>query len=84
MALAGDLGADAVELGPALDLIDDIALAPVRQRLGEVADRADEDELSDTVRALYRESRSRRLQEAAAAAVVATDGLAVRVMAGGR
>ena len=33
------------------------------------------DELSDTVRALYRESRSRRIDEAAAAAAVAVDGL---------
>ena len=84
VALAGGMGADAVDLDPALAQIHAIALEPVRQRLAEVADSTDDpDELSDTVRALYRESRSRRLPEAAAAAVVATDGLAIRATAGG-
>ncbi len=84
VALAGGMGADAVDLGPAFAQIHSIALDPVRQRLAEVADSTDDpDELSDTVRALYRESRSRRLPEAAAAAVVATDGLAIRATADG-
>lgn len=49
-----------------------VALDPVRSRLLEVAEHTDDaDELSDTVRGLYRESRSRRLPMAAAAAVSA-------------
>ena len=49
-----------------------VALDPVSSRLLEVAEHtAEADELSDTVRGLYRESRSRRLPMAAAAAVSA-------------
>ncbi|NIR36653.1 MAG: hypothetical protein GWN79_08505, partial [Actinobacteria bacterium] len=71
-------GPKRLSLRAALGQIHAIALEPVRQRLREVAERVDDpDELSDTVRALYRESRSRRLPEAAAAAVVAVDGLVV-------
>lgn len=84
VAFAGHLGADAVDLDAALAQIHTIALDPVRQRLREAADDTDDaDELSDTVRALYRESRSRRIPEAAAAAVVAADGLAIRASAEG-
>jgi hypothetical protein len=64
--------------------IETIALEPVRQRLADVAERVDDaDELSDTVRALYRESRSRRLPQAAAAAAVAVDGLVAIARADG-
>ncbi len=77
--LAAKLGASlSLDLEVALSQIRVIALDPVRERLVDVADRSDdEDELSDTVRALYRESRSRRIPEAAAAAVVATEGSAM-------
>jgi hypothetical protein len=75
--LASELGGSKrLGLADAYAQIDAIALEPVRQRLSEVAERVeDADELSDTVRAVYRESRSRRLDEAAAAAAVAVDGL---------
>jgi hypothetical protein len=75
--LAADLGGSKrLGLADAFGQIETIALEPVRRRLGEVAERVDDvDELSDTVRALYRESRSRRIDEAAAAAAVAVDGL---------
>ncbi len=75
--LAASLGGSRrVALSVAFTHIDSIALEPVRQRLADVAERVDDpDELSDTVRALYRESRSRRVPEAAAAASVAIDGL---------
>ena len=54
-----------------------VALDPVRSRLLEVAEHTDDaDALSDTVRGLYRESRSRRLPMAAAAAVSAMIGRA--------
>ncbi len=77
--LAATLGASlSLDLEVALSQIRVIALDPVRERLVDVADRSDdEDELSDTVRALYRESRSRRIPEAAAAAIVATEGSAM-------
>jgi cell division septum initiation protein DivIVA len=83
--LASELGGSKrMRLGAAYAQIDAIALEPVRQRLSDVAERVDDaDELSDTVRALYRESRSRRLDEAAAAAVVAVDGLVAIANAGG-
>lgn len=68
-------GSKRIKLTSAFDQIDAIALEPVRQRLTEVAERGDDpEELSDTVRALYRESRSRRIGEAANAAAVAVDG----------
>ena len=75
--LAAELGGSKrLNLTDALEQIDAIALEPVRQRLRDVAARVDDaDELSDTVRALYRESRNRRIDEAAAAAAVAVDGL---------
>ncbi|MFT5203231.1 MAG: hypothetical protein ACI9C1_002628, partial [Candidatus Aldehydirespiratoraceae bacterium] len=77
-------GSKRLNLRSAIDQIDAIALEPVRQRLTEVADRVDDpDELSDTVRALYRESRSRRIDEAAAAAAVAVDGLVAVALAKG-
>jgi cell division septum initiation protein DivIVA len=45
-------------------------LEPVRSRLAEALEETDDpDELSTTVRAVYRECRSRRVDEAAAAAV---------------
>ncbi|MEM8706323.1 MAG: hypothetical protein AAGE98_07695 [Actinomycetota bacterium] len=73
-ALGGD--ASAREVGHAQ--IRSIALDPVRNRLLEVADRSDDaDELSDTVRGLYRESRSRRIPMAASAAVAAVLGAVV-------
>ncbi len=83
--LASELGGSKrIGLGPALAQIRAIALDPMRQRLADVADRlVDPDELSDTVRALYRESRGRRIPEAAAAAAVAVDGLVVVALADG-
>ena len=55
-----------------------IGLDPVRQRLLEVVERSDDaDALSDTVRGLYRESRSRRIPLAAEAAVSAVAGALV-------
>ena len=84
--LASDLGANKkLDVKPALRQIHEIALEPVRQRLADVAERVeDADELSDTVRALYRESRSRRIPEAAAAATIAVDGLVVLATAAGQ
>ncbi|MDG2028474.1 MAG: hypothetical protein P8J50_15310 [Acidimicrobiales bacterium] len=71
-------GSKRSRLAAAFGQIDALALAPVRQRLREVAEHVDDaDELSDTVRALYRESRDRRLVDAAAAAAVAVDGMVV-------
>lgn len=77
--LAATMGASlSLELDVALSQIRVIALDPVRQRLLDVVERSDdEDELSDTIRALYRESRSRRVPEASAAAVIATEGSVV-------
>ncbi|MCQ3807595.1 MAG: hypothetical protein OXB92_14520 [Acidimicrobiaceae bacterium] len=69
-------GAADLDLAPALANIHVIALDPVRRRLADIAEQLDsEEELSDAVRALYREARSRHMNEAAAAASVAVDGL---------
>jgi cell division septum initiation protein DivIVA len=83
--LAADLGGSKrLGLAPALAQIRAIALEPMRQRLADVAARIeDPDELSDTVRALYRESRGRRIPDAAAAAAVAVDGLVMVARADG-
>ena len=52
-----------------------VALAPVRRRLREVVETSDDPgDLTDTVRGLYRESRSRRLPAAVAAAVASVRG----------
>ncbi len=69
-------GPTELDLTPALANIHVIALEPVRRRLADIAEQFDgEDELSDAVRALYREARSRHLNDAASAASVAVDGL---------
>ena len=69
-------GPTELDLTPALANIHVIALEPVRRRLANIAEQFDgEDELSDAVRALYREARSRHLNDAASAASVAVDGL---------
>jgi hypothetical protein len=69
------LGGDASTRQEGYEQVRSVALDPVRSRLLEVAERTDDaDELSDTVRGLYRESRSRRLPMAAAAAVSAVIG----------
>ena len=72
-------GPKRLNLRPALTQLHVIALEPVRQRLAEAAQRVDDDadELSEIVRALYRESRTRRISEAAAAAALAVAGLVV-------
>ncbi len=69
------VGGDAGSRQAGYEQLRTVALDPVRSRLLEVAERTDDaDELSDTVRGLYRESRSRRLPMAAAAAVSAVIG----------
>ena len=69
-------GTSDLDLTAALANIHVIALEPVRRRLADIAKQFDgEEELSDAVRALYREARSRHLNEAALAASVAVDGL---------
>ena len=69
-------GSPELDLTPALANIHVIALEPVRRRLADIAQQFDgEQELSDAVRALYREARSRHLNDAASAASVAVDGL---------
>lgn len=72
-ALGGTGDVSTLEVG--FEQIRAVALAPVRQRLLEVAEASDDaDELSDSVRGLYRESRSRRLPSAINAAVAAVRG----------
>ncbi len=72
-ALGGTGDVSTLEVG--FEQIRAVALAPVRQRLLEVAEASDDaDELSDSVRGLYRESRSRRLPSAIDAAVAAVRG----------
>jgi len=72
-----------VDLTAALHQTHVIALEPVRHRLADFVKRSDEGdppdagEMTDAVRALYRESRSRRVPEAVAAAVVAVDAAIV-------
>ena len=69
------VGGDAGTRQAGYEQLRSVALDPVRSRLLEVAEHTDDaDELSDTVRGLYRESRSRRLPMAAAAAVSAVIG----------
>ena len=69
-------GSPELDLTPALANIHVIALEPVRRRLADIAEQFDgEQELSDAVRALYREARSRHLNDAASAASVAVDAL---------
>ena len=69
------VGGDAGSRQAGYEQLRTVALDPVRSRLLEAAERTDDaDELSDTVRGLYRESRSRRLPMAAAAAVSAVIG----------
>ncbi len=69
------VGGDASTRQAGYEQLRSVALDPVRSRLLEVAEHTDDaDELSDTVRGLYRESRSRRLPMAAAAAVSAVIG----------
>lgn len=81
-ALGGTPDAATLEVG--FEQIRAVALEPVRQRLLEVAETSDDaDELSDTVRGLYRESRSRRLPSAVAAAASAVRGaVAISVASG--
>ncbi len=72
-ALGGTGAVSTLEVG--FEQIRAVALAPVRRRLLEVAEASDDaDELSDSVRGLYRESRSRRLPSAIDAAVAAVRG----------
>jgi len=69
-------GTSDLDLAPALANIHEIALEPVRRRLADIVERFDsEEELSNAVRGLYRETRSRNLNEAASAASVAVEGL---------
>lgn len=69
-------GTSDLDLAPALANIHVIALQPVRRRLADIAGKFDsEEDLTDAVRALYREARSRHLNEAASAASVAVEGL---------
>ncbi|MBT5578922.1 MAG: hypothetical protein HOH36_16880 [Acidimicrobiaceae bacterium] len=86
LGLAAELDAPiGVDLDAALDVMASIVIEPVHQRLREVADVTDDpDELSDTVRGLYRESRSRRVPEAADAVVSAAHGLIVIAVAAGQ
>lgn len=69
-------GTSELDLTAALANIDVIALEPVRRRLSDIAQQIeDEEELTDAVRALYREVRSKHITDAASAALVAVDGL---------
>ena len=69
-------GPSELDLTPALANIHVLALDPVRRRLADISQQFDgEEELSDAVRALYRETRSRHVNQAASAASVAVDGL---------
>lgn len=73
--LAIALGGDAAVARRAVGHVQEIALDPVCRRLREVIERTDDvDEISTTVRGLYRETRSRRLSEAVDAAVVFVRG----------
>ncbi|MEM9466764.1 MAG: DivIVA domain-containing protein, partial [Actinomycetota bacterium] len=73
--LAEALGGSADHIAVGFEQLRIVGLDPVRQRLLEVSERTDDrDELSDTVRGLYRESRSRRIPSAASAAVNAVVG----------
>jgi len=81
---AVDIGCEGeINLSAALEQLHSIAVEPIRHRLAEFVrrfdegDEPDEGEMTDAVRAMYRESRSRRIPEAVSAAVVAVDGLVV-------
>lgn len=86
LGLAAELGApNGIDLDAALNLVETIVVQPVHQRLREVAAATDDpDEISDTVRGLYRESRSRRVKEAADAAVSAAHGIIIIAGASGQ
>ena len=78
MELIEALGGTKADLAAGFGELRSIGLDPVRQRLLEVVERSDDaDALSDTVRGLYRESRSRRIPLAAEAAVSAVAGALV-------
>lgn len=69
-------GSSELDLTDALSNIHVIALEPVRRRLSVIAQQIeDAEELTDAVRALYREARSRHITDAASAVSVAVDGL---------
>ncbi len=77
-------GSDNVsDLFGALAQIHSISIDPIRHRLSEFVRRSDKGdepdagEMTDAVRAIYRESRSRRVPDAAAAAIIAVDALCV-------
>ena len=73
--LAESFGGSAEQLTVGFEQLRAVGLDPVRHRLLDAAERTDDpDELSDTVRGLYRESRSRRMPLAAVAAVNAVLG----------
>ncbi len=86
LEFAAALGAPiGVEFETALDHVHSLVVQPVHQRLREVAEASgDPDEISDVVRGLYRESRSRRVPEAVDAAVSAAHGLIVLAGAQGQ
>ena len=64
-----DVSIDDVDLGAAGRAILSALVEPVRERLGELIEGTDDpDELTTAVRAIYRESRSRRADTAAEAA----------------
>ena len=67
-----DVSIDDIDLAAAGRAILSVLVEPVRDRLGELADRTDDpDELGRAVRSIYRESRSRRADAAAEAAFTA-------------
>lgn len=74
---------DSADLSSALDQVVAIAIEPIRHRLSGFVKRSDDgdepdaSEMTDAVRAIYRESRSRRVPEAVASAVVAVDAAIV-------
>jgi len=81
---ANEIGCEReIDLSAALEQLHSLAVEPIRYRLSEFVrrfddgDEPDEGEMTDAVRAMYRESRSRRVPEAVVAAVVAVDGLVV-------
>jgi len=67
-----DVSIDDIDLKAASAAIVSVLVEPVRSRLGELADdTGDPDELARAVRSIYRESRSRRAEAAAEAALAA-------------
>ncbi len=79
--VAGLTDGGTIDLADALSHLHSIAIEPMRHRLSEFVRRSDdgddpdETEMTDAVRAMYRESRSRRIPEAVSAALVAVDAL---------